>query len=644
MRNVYSTDVDVATGGGGGNDFDGGDDVFDAAELLNSPLFNNSTDRLSDSFANENSFGTFEDGDEDGGAAGPPDSNGGNSRVMAQYAPPPSEQNNNNNNNDMMNYNDGGDSPADVRSSEPPASVRRTSDMSISTQQSNRPVASRPVSVDECFGGADSSDDDGNSGNYSNPYQQQHQQMLLGSPKRIASVKQPSPPVTPNDNNAQKQRQGSYLQQMQYRAQQQEQDGSGRYGMQNGQHQQQFRPEPQQQHDGLLGIRSDEAVQQQQQIGGSKDGTMNSFGNAGIVSTQQALPPPPATFQQRQGSNSSGYSSPTQRGSFISQGPQGSSSFVQQQQGMMMGAGSTSEYASPPRHGSFRSSPSRQSNSFRSPGHGNSFSSTDQNNSFLSPIHQGMSTIPVQQQFPNQGGAVQGGAHPLEQMQQFVMQQQGGPTGMMAGNPNASLSQTVHGLPYRGASNPVAVHAMSQSLSLSMHDRRNSYNGGGGPVGAPPFGPGGLQNGSIATDAAPNKGQAPATVGNAMEKLCESMKRSAMSRSLVKQFSGRGSGLIKQNSFRGGLARQSSGRMMVKQMSNRGLMRQTSNRSVVDDASGRGTGPTGAVPIRRASSSTKHHLQPPPRGINRHDSQQSLNGPSNHGINLHIDGRNLGAL
>jgi hypothetical protein len=144
-----------------------------------------------------------------------------------------------------------------------------------------------------------------------------------------------------------------------------------------------------------------------------------------------------------------------------------------------------------------------------------------------------------------------------------------------------------------------------------------------------------INNNNVASIPSDGMSDPPGTgLNEAMEKLCESMKRSAMSRSLVKQFSTRSST---------GVTRQNSGRMVHRQLS-----ATTNTNTGLDNGSGRGT-PTlaamaAAVPIRRVSQ-TKHHLQHPVvRGVLRHDSQQSLNGASNHGINLHIDGRNLGTF
>jgi hypothetical protein len=229
----------------------------------------------------------------------------------------------------------------------------------------------------------------------------------------------------------------------------------------------------------------------------------------------------------------------------------------------------------------------------------------------------------------------QGSMSQLQRMQQFVSQFP--PSGIHSSN-SSSLSQTVHGEPYR---TPSASAIVNQGMSMSMHGdsclsnslRSSSFHGSNQFMSAT-----GFSNVSIATnmqviksyqsdrslDMSSHSQTVPgAPLSEAMEKLCESMKRSAMSRSMIKQYSGRGP--------------------MLKQGSSRGLIRQNSSRGgMIDDASGRGT-PTGMVPIRRVSMNAKHQLQHPVRGVYRHDSQQSLNH-SNHNINLHVDGRSMGTL
>lgn len=211
---------------------------------------------------------------------------------------------------------------------------------------------------------------------------------------------------------------------------------------------------------------------------------------------------------------------------------------------------------------------------------------------------------------------------------------------------HSNLSQSLHEVPFNGEHRMISVNTSYRngvdSLASSMHNdsmHSQQVNVSTTPS-APPFGTF-AGNVSIATEMQSSKPnfqvydqpgmaqpQNAASLNEAMEKLCESMKRSAMTRSLVKQISGRS--LVsqgRQGSSRGLLSRQNSGLMG----------KQRSNRSLMDESSGRG------APIRRMSNS-KHHIQHHGRALYRHDSQQSLNSQSNHGISLHIDGRNMGAF
>lgn len=93
-------------------------------------------------------------------------------------------------------------------------------------------------------------------------------------------------------------------------------------------------------------------------------------------------------------------------------------------------------------------------------------------------------------------------------------------------------------------------------------------------------------------------------VNGAMEKLCESMRRSAMSRSLVKQLSGHS------------VSRNGSARAVTKQHSGRGLSRQfsgasSSGRQIVRTSSGRQGIVDGGLelPVRRSNHDPKHRLQ-----------------------------------
>jgi len=144
-------------------------------------------------------------------------------------------------------------------------------------------------------------------------------------------------------------------------------------------------------------------------------------------------------------------------------------------------------------------------------------------------------------------------------------------------------------------------------------------------------------------------------VNGAMEKLCESMRRSAMSRSLVKQLSGRsvsrtssGRALTQQHSGRG-LSKQNSGRMVTKQLSGRSLSRANSGRSLQRSTSARAA--EGELPVRRIAQDTKHRIQrdalssslhAPARGVFRHKSQSAIIGGNNQKTVLNIDGNSVG--
>lgn len=124
----------------------------------------------------------------------------------------------------------------------------------------------------------------------------------------------------------------------------------------------------------------------------------------------------------------------------------------------------------------------------------------------------------------------------------------------------------------------------------------------------------------------------------AMEKLCQTMKRSAMSRTLVKQLSGRS------------LVKQSSGRNLVKQNSGRNLevlARQASGRSLNCDSNssgsvgGRLTPPP--VPLRKSFKDSKHRSPKAlSRGILRQNSNKSVH--SNQGPSFQIDDTSFGFL
>jgi hypothetical protein len=108
-------------------------------------------------------------------------------------------------------------------------------------------------------------------------------------------------------------------------------------------------------------------------------------------------------------------------------------------------------------------------------------------------------------------------------------------------------------------------------------------------------------------------------VNGAMEKLCESMRRSAMSRTLVKQLSGRtvhqtpsGRSIQRTSSDRRSLVHANSGRQVLRVNSSKGLQR--SNHGMAD-----------LQPVRRMAQDTKHRMTPT-RGIFRHHSSTAAMG------------------
>lgn len=113
--------------------------------------------------------------------------------------------------------------------------------------------------------------------------------------------------------------------------------------------------------------------------------------------------------------------------------------------------------------------------------------------------------------------------------------------------------------------------------------------------------------------------QSPAVLTEAMEKLCDSMRRSAMTRTMVKQISSRS--LSRAGSSRG-VSRSNSAAMLSKRS--------------LDDSGGR------SVAALRRNQSAKHQLDHSGRGVYRNGSHQSLSGMRNKGFNLQVDGRNVG--
>lgn len=106
--------------------------------------------------------------------------------------------------------------------------------------------------------------------------------------------------------------------------------------------------------------------------------------------------------------------------------------------------------------------------------------------------------------------------------------------------------------------------------------------------------------------------QTPANLNDAMEKLCETMKRSAVTRNLVKQL---------------GVTRSNSGVGLMRTNSGVGLKRTSSAKGSIGDMAR-------MAPIRRPSSS-KHSIK---RGVLPQSSQHSLDGSSHL---LQVDGRSI---
>lgn len=154
----------------------------------------------------------------------------------------------------------------------------------------------------------------------------------------------------------------------------------------------------------------------------------------------------------------------------------------------------------------------------------------------------------------------------------------------------------------------------------SLPMRSNSLSGGGGQ------GSGGLDLAAMAQSyAASQEGQqGGAGVNEAMEKLCESMRRSAMSRTLVKQLSGRslhrtpsGRSVQRNKSDQRSIVRANSGRSLSRAHSGKGLQR--SNHGQVILAANGTDGVAELQPMRRMAPT-------PTRGVFRHHSSTAALG------------------
>ena len=157
---------------------------------------------------------------------------------------------------------------------------------------------------------------------------------------------------------------------------------------------------------------------------------------------------------------------------------------------------------------------------------------------------------------------------------------------------------------------------------------------------------------SIQTQARAGEGQ-PTNVNEAMEKLCESMRRSAMSRSLVKQLSGKtlqrqhsGRSISRSNSGRMAPVRSNSGRQLSRANSGKGIQRTHSGvqsmlvqstatgaavvtpgmDSSVGSVGSKGTDMMGRRLSGMSTSSNSRARMTPTRGVFRHHSTTAAMG------------------
>lgn len=191
------------------------------------------------------------------------------------------------------------------------------------------------------------------------------------------------------------------------------------------------------------------------------------------------------------------------------------------------------------------------------------------------------------------------------------------------------LSQTVHqprGCKYQSQSDNEGNLSNSlhrgQQLILNSFGSNNLQHDVGNPNFHGPS-PSASQSFSNTMDGMtlrqPTPIQTQPTLNLAMEKLCDSMKRSAMSRSMIRQISGKTLGSHSGHSTnRGILSREGSFR---------------GGGGITRDGSFHG--------VARKLSMTKHHLQHSgSRTVHRHQSGE----PTSPGFNLHVDGKNVGTI
>ena len=264
---------------------------------------------------------------------------------------------------------------------------------------------------------------------------------------------------------------------------------------------------------------------------------------------------------------------------------------------------------------------------------------------------------------PNMGGQMMGGNPNMQGMGSGMQNMQGGMNNSvgrngslnnavsnlqgsmnglnMGGGPaansmNASMPNLGQNFPQpRGGSLPTSPNAVPSLAQMNASLRAGNSSRSGGRTRGPT--PKVDMNGKVIGGTSADPG-----INEAMEKLCESMRRSAMSRNLVKQLSGKS---VSRTGSARSLSRSNSGAGMRKQMLGRTL---SGGMARGDDGSGRGT-PTRTVPIRRLSNS-KHRIHaraaPGNRGAFRTNSMGSQASVHSQGGNtyLQLDDQSLGAL
>lgn len=382
----------------------------------------------------------------------------------------------------------------------------------------------------------------------------------------------------------------------------------------------------------MIGQSSNSMMGQQPQQNFQVSGMMNPTGGSGGGMGSSRSPPGRSVSMPIKRNNLQG--NPMNQPTFMMQQPMQNMQTLQQQQAMM---GTSMD-------GSVNSAMSNVNNSMTSNMNAinNSFSNMNMQNFGQQGMENG--SVPVSAGFNSNMPMMQ------QSMQQNMAMNQLTPTPFADGGPASRQNS----LPQAAPSNMNMMGGQTPSGMIS-----------GGS-----FDPSHMQQAFQSTQA---QGMLPTSssgqggkpgVNEAMEKLCETMRRSAMSRSMVKQLSGRsltrsssGRGLTKQTSNRS-LSRQNSGRL-VKQMSGRNLARASSGRSIgransglalQRSASGRQILMDGSeIPIRRVAQDTKHRIQrdvvatsqgPPGRGVFRHKSQSAIQGATK--TILNIDGNSVG--